>query len=276
MTGAASAERRSSPPPSAPFGPPAGYRECTARGTLVAARADLYDMVCAVLRGATLHAWAAVQPGAQPMQGRDTAWGTRLPNGPEVVVRHSRHGGLLAPLTRDLFLAPTRAPHELEVALRLRAAGVPTPEVLAYAVYTVTGPLCRADVVTARVHGVALPAAWASAVDPAQRHAIADAVGALLASLRDAGAHHPDLNARNVLVAPTGDGLTAWVLDVDRVHFGRSSSDAAAHNAVRLAHSLAQLREDGTIDLDAAAWQQISGRAGLAPTVRTALDGQPE
>lgn len=233
-------------------------------------------MVCAVLRGATLHAWAAEQPGAQPMQGRDTAWGTRLPNGPEVVVRHSRHGGLLAPLTRDLFLAPTRAPRELDVALRLRSADVRTPEVLAYAVYTATGPLCRADVVTARVHGVALPAAWASAVDPAQREAIADAVGGLLGSLSDAGAHHPDLNARNVLVAPTGAGLTAWVLDVDRVHFGRSVHDAAARNASRLAHSLAQLREEGTIDLDAAAWQRIAGRAGLARGIRTALDKRAE
>ena len=210
------------------------------------------------------------------MKGRDTAWGTWLPNGPEVVVRHSRHGGLLAPLTRDLFLAPTRAPRELEVALRLRDAGVRTPDVLAYAVYSAAGPLCRADVVTARVHGVALPAAWASAVDSRQRHAIADAVGALLGSLRDAGAHHPDLNARNVLVAPTGDELIAWVLDVDRVQFRRSSSDAAARNASRLAHSLAQLRDEGTIDLDTAAWRQISERAGLARSVRTALDGRAE
>ncbi len=210
------------------------------------------------------------------MKGRDTAWGTWLPNGPEVVVRHSRHGGLLAPLTRDLFLAPTRAPRELEVALRLRDAGVRTPDVLAYAVYSAAGPLCRADVVTARVHGVALPAAWASAVDSRQRHAIADAVGALLGALRDAGAHHPDLNARNVLVAPTGDELIAWVLDVDRVQFRRSSSDAAARNAGRLAHSLAQLRDEGTIDLDTAAWRQISERAGLARSVRTALDGRAE
>ncbi|MDQ8164152.1 MAG: lipopolysaccharide kinase InaA family protein [Gemmatimonadota bacterium] len=240
------------------------------------ARTDLHDLVCAVLRGATLHAWAAAQPGAQAMQGRDTAWATRLPNGPEVVVRHSRHGGLLAPLTRDLFLAPTRAPRELEVSLRLRAVGVSTPDVLAYAVYTAAGPLCRADVVTARVHGVALPAAWASAVDPAQRQAVAEAVGGLLSSLRDARAHHPDLNARNVLIAPTGNGPTAWVLDVDRVQFGRSASDAAARNAGRLAHSLAQLRDEGALDLDAAAWRQIAGRAGLARTVGSALDGRSE
>ena len=33
-----------------------------------------------------------------------------------VVVRHNRHGGLLAPLTRDLFRAPTRAPRELRMS----------------------------------------------------------------------------------------------------------------------------------------------------------------
>ena len=120
-----------------------------------------------------------------------------------MVVRHSRHGGLLAPVTQDVFLAPTRAPRELDIAIRLRAAGVPTPEVIAYARYAAIPGIERADVVTREIggHELASPA---------------DAEG-LLAALRDAGAVHPDLNMRNVLV----DGATAFVLDIDTVYFLR-------------------------------------------------------
>jgi hypothetical protein len=150
--------------------------------------------------GTTLHAWAAATRQARPLRGRDTAYATVLADIP-VVVRHSRHGGLLAPITRDLFLAPTRAPHELDVSLRLGAAGVPTPEVVAYATYAVMPGVRRADVVTREIAGRELDSAE-------------DAEG-LLAALSRAGAVHPDLNMRNVLV----DGATAYVLDVDRVYF---------------------------------------------------------
>ena len=150
--------------------------------------------------GTTLHAWAATTRQARPLRGRGTAYATVLAEVP-VVVRHSRHGGLLAPVTRDLFLAPTRAPHELAVSLRLRAAGVPTPEVVAYATHIVVPGLERADVVTREIEGHELESAL-------------DAEGLLWAMSR-AGAVHPDLNMRNVLV----DGTTAYVLDVDRIYF---------------------------------------------------------
>jgi RIO-like serine/threonine protein kinase len=150
--------------------------------------------------GLTLHAWAAQQPQARALRGRGTSYAVAL-DGEPVVVRHSRHGGLLAPLTRDLFLAPTRAPHELEVSIRLRHAGVPTPEIVAYAIYGAAPGLARADVVTREIAGHALDSVAAAE--------------ALLVGLTRAGAVHPDLNAHNVLVA----GKTAFVLDVDRVYF---------------------------------------------------------
>jgi tRNA A-37 threonylcarbamoyl transferase component Bud32 len=118
-----------------------------------------------------------------------------------VVVRHSRHGGLLAPITRDLFLTPTRAPHELSVSLQLRTAGVPTPEVVAYATYAVIPGIERADVITREIPGREL-------MSP-------EGAEALIAAMSRAGAVHPDLNMRNVLV----EGTTAYVLDVDRVYF---------------------------------------------------------
>jgi hypothetical protein len=173
--------------------------------------------------GATLHAWAATTPHARPLRGRDTAYATVLGGSP-VVVRHSRHGGLLAAATQDFFFAPTRAPYELDIAIRLRAAGVPTPEVVAYARYAVVPGIERADVVTREVPGRVL--------------ASTEGAEGLLAAMSRAGAVHPDLNMRNVLV----DGSTAYVLDVDRVYFVRPGDHRVdMRNRARLMRSARKL-----------------------------------
>jgi 3-deoxy-D-manno-octulosonic acid kinase len=173
--------------------------------------------------GKTLHGWAAKTPQAHPLRGRDTAYAVTLGDA-RVVVRHSRHGGLLAPITRDFFWAPTRAPHELDVAIRLRAAGIPTPEIVAYATYAVMPGIERADVVTREIAGHELASPQ-------------EAEG-LLAALRDAGAVHPDLNMRNVLV----DGGTAYVLDIDTVYFLRAGDHRIdQRNRARLMRSVKKL-----------------------------------
>ena len=233
-------------------GPPRGYREGAVGGTLVVARLDCYDAVCAALRAGSLHAWASAQPGARAMAGRGVAWATRLPDGPDVVVRHSRHGGMLASLTGDLFIAPTRAPRELDTSLRLRASGVRTPELLAYVVYTAAGPLCRADVVTELVNGLDLPGALQAHHAHQERHEIRVAVSRLMEALWIAGAHHPDLNARNVLVATPLEARKAYVLDVDRVVFGKPRDERPREmlrNSVRLQRSLRKVRDGMGIDL---------------------------
>lgn len=187
---------------------------------------------------ATLHAWAGRVPGARAMQGRGVAWAVSLPDGTPVVVRHNRHGGLLARLTGDRFLAPTHAQRELDLALRLAAAGVPTPEVVAYVVYPAGPVLARSDVATREVPdaedlGVLL--ARTAPGDVARLRAY-DATAALVAALARAGARHADLNAKNVLLAD--GGARALVLDVDRVSFGDDRAAALEANLARLARSL--------------------------------------
>lgn len=204
------------------------------------ARDDAHDALRDILTRATLHVWASLQPAARAMRGRGTTWATTLPSGQPVAVRRSLHGGMLAALTRDLFLAPTRAPQELDGALRLAAAGVRTPAVLGYAVYAATGPLCRADVVTELLDGADLVTVLREQ-PAADRGEIGRAVRQLLDGLAAAGAHHPDLNARNVLILRTAGSCTAAILDVDRVRFaprGTHAAAVAAQNAARLQRSL--------------------------------------
>jgi 3-deoxy-D-manno-octulosonic acid kinase len=107
------------------------------------------EAVRTALKSGTLYEYAAQHEEARSLSGRGVVYAAPLPNGDRVVVRHNRHGGLLAPLTGDRFLSPTRAPYELEASLQLIANGVPTPEIIAYAVYR-AGPLLRRSDVASR------------------------------------------------------------------------------------------------------------------------------
>ncbi len=203
---------------------PPGYARIDAGGTVAVAQAEHAGAVGKALEWGTLHDWARQHPTARALAGRDVAYAAPLPlSEVRVVVRHNRHGGLLASLTGDRFLAPTRAPLELATALRLQAAGIPTPEVVAYAVYDAGGLFRRSDVMTCEVtNATDLATLLQDASDGERRTALA-ATARLLARLAAAGARHHDLNIKNVLLRRCDDGaMSAYVLDVDRVAFGRA------------------------------------------------------
>lgn len=197
-------------------------RSALPAGVRATAREDVAEAVARALAAeGTLHRWASLQPGRRALQGRGVAWSVPLPlpGGPRAVVRHNRHGGLLARLTGDRFLTPTRAPSELAISLRLGAAGVPTPAVLAYALYPAGPLLRRADVASLEIEdGGDLP--WALGRWPGSRGALLAATARLIAQLTRAGARHPDLNVKNILLAVDDRDARAYVLDVDRVLFG--------------------------------------------------------
>lgn len=240
---------------------PPGYTRTQVGDATVVARNDAVDGVCEAFKGVrTLHCWAATLPGARAYQGRATAWGARLPGTTlDVVVRHSRHGGLLAPITGDRFRWPSRAPWELEASLRLLAAGVPTPALVAYALYPAGLGFCRADVATLRLpEGQDFPALWRAADAGTREDALA-ATAALVRLLARADALHEDLNVKNVYLAQTSGGLTAYALDVDRVRFG--VSDASARTVARLTRSMRKAREQFGLALDDAT---IDGFARVA------------
>jgi 3-deoxy-D-manno-octulosonic acid kinase len=218
----------------------------TDRHTAVALAAYAADARRMLARG-SLYEAAASDPAARPLEGRGIAYAIALPvSGTRAVVRHNRHGGLLAPLTRDLFLPPTRAPYELRTAMRLAELGVPTPPVLCYGLEVVGIVLRRADVVTREIENARdLSAYMTRGVSAAERDAAWEATRALLAAMHAAGVRHHDLNVKNVLLASTASGLVAYVLDVDRVELGRAG-DERLHtaNVQRLRRSARKWRDE--------------------------------
>jgi hypothetical protein len=227
-------------------GTPAGYVRVTAGECDAVARAEHIEDARLLLAEGSLYEAAARDLSASRLQGRGVAYAIALPaTGTRAVVRHNQHGGKLAGLTRDLFLPPTRAPHELAVALRLRALGIPTPDVLMYGTSPAPFPFRRADVVTRQIEygrDLATFMTWQTSID--EREAAWTAARALVRAMNDAGVRHHDLNVKNVLIAPAEGGLTACLLDVDRVTFGAPGSDAVARgNVERLQRSARKWRD---------------------------------
>src|SRR4029434_11188989 len=96
---------------------PAGYTRFVLSGADVVALGACAEAVRRAVGDRSLYDYAATHPGRRALRGRGVAYAVTLPDEEtRVVVRHSRHGGLLAPVTGDRFLPPTRAPHELRTA----------------------------------------------------------------------------------------------------------------------------------------------------------------
>jgi 3-deoxy-D-manno-octulosonic acid kinase len=228
-----------------------GYIECRVSGSRIVVLDWAKSAVMKALEVGTLHEWASSQTVRKEMRGRGIIYSVHLPgeSGTEVVVRRNRHGGLFQGVTGEYFLAPTRAPLELATALRLAAAGIPTPEVIAYAIYPALGIFARSDVMTRRLPaGADAPEAWKNA-DTSDREAMLRAISILLKKLVNAGAWHADLNLKNIYIAGNGVETTAYLLDVDRVTFP-GETDVADRNFKRLARSVRKWSSRRGLDFD--------------------------
>lgn len=214
----------------------------------------------AVLPNESLHAWAARQPDATDLGGRISAYSVALPgHDRRVVIRHSHHGGLLGRLQGDLFLPPTRAPYELLVSHLLAGLGVRTPLVVAIAVYPVRKFLRRSDVVSLELPGRDLGKALHDAPDADVRRGWLDSIAALIRSLTNVGAWHPDLNVGNVLLVENGPSAwDAYVLDIDRLQFSPPNDPTVRDaNLDRLERSIRKLRARAGVGFDDAEMRQL-------------------
>jgi lipopolysaccharide kinase (Kdo/WaaP) family protein len=246
-----------------------GYARVTGKGVRGLVVESSRRGLESILESGTLYDHASKDPAARKFTGRVPAYAITIPQGgADVVVRHSMRGGMLARTGSDLFLPPTRALRELINALRLRIAGIPTPEVVAFVTYRAGPVFRRSDVATAEIkdgHDLAVVLREMGAGD--QRRACLEAAGRLVGSLSAIGAHHPDLNIRNVLVTWDSDhGAKAHILDVDRIRFHTPADPMVAHaNIDRIERSLRKLREAGSIELSDEEIGVIRTSAGQVP-----------
>jgi hypothetical protein len=215
-----------------------GYAHFAVPGARVIGRADVVNSLRDAMSAGSLYDWAAAFPERRELTGRIPAYALPLPGaGYNVVVRHNHHGGLLANIRGDRFFRP-RAAYELAAAWRLTHAGIPTPEVIACALYRVNWLEKRSDLMTRELPaGRDLGAIIAAgSPSPAQM----DAVSTLVRMLGEGGVWHPDLNARNIYVTDGAD-IRAYVLDLDRVKFGAAPYFASRANAARLTRSVRKI-----------------------------------
>ena len=199
--------------------------------------------------------------------GRRAVTATPIPGAGTLVVRPCAHGGWWGRLAGDLYIGPERARREIRLSDHLIRMKIPTPRIETVVFYP-AGPLVRLEVVTAWVpesqdlvrHLAARPGA-------SLRARVFAAVRKLIRQLHHHGICHPDLNARNILLAPSSrGGFIAWLLDVDVVRLGvpgRSSVDQA--NRARLLRSLlkrARLGELGWSETEVAQlWRELFPRS---------------
>lgn len=171
--------------------------------------------------------------------GRGTALALETPLGP-AVLRRFRRGGLFASMLGDRYIGlaadRSRAFREFRLLGRLVSMRLPVPAPLA-ASFEPAGPVYRAGLLT-RLIPNATQLADAAATLPEETWR---GLGATLERCFRAGLHHPDLNARNILL----DGHGRWyLLDLDRARVldRRVPREAMLR---RLARSLAKTADEG-------------------------------
>jgi hypothetical protein len=201
---------------------PSGFVPLTVGGARAVCAVHVADAVREALGAGTLYDYAHRHSDARALRGRGVVYAVPLPGDIErVVVRHNHHGGFFAPVTRDLFRLPTRAPHELMLSERLREYGIPTPRMLGYVVYRAPLGFARADVMTREVPDSFDFSVAITSPDTDFRARTITAVSDLVRALSKVGARHADLNVKNILLYEAGGALEAMVLDVDGVTFDK-------------------------------------------------------
>lgn len=225
------------------------------------------DEVREAMKAGSLYEFARTQPEARTLMGRLPAYAIRLgPVAGDVVVRHATRGGMIAKVMRDRYVAPTRGIVELINSERLRKQGVRTPRLVAYVVYRAGPLLRRLDVATREVpNAYDLAEVFSSPLSQAHKHEALAAVSELIGSLTHAGAHHADLNLKNIVLSREGDAegrVRAFVLDVDRVRFNVPGDPLVSRaNMQRLLRSLEKVRSRGEIFLEESDLRWLERRA---------------
>lgn len=180
----------------------------------------------------------------------------RTPVG-ECVLRHYRRGGMVAAVMGDRYLWTgvdrTRSVREFRLLQAMARLQLPVPQVVA-ARYRRAGLYYQADLMMLRLLDTqTLTECLAQGRLDAE---LAQEVGALVARFHRAGVWHADLNAHNILVAPSG----LYLVDFDRGRMRRPETSWRMANLQRLRRSLLKLgaAAQGEAKFDEAIWTPLT------------------
>lgn len=252
--------------------PPEGYEAASGPGSWGFASPGALAWLDQCLdSGRTLHGWASEEASRRELTGRGRVFSIVAPAaGPDArrrwVVRHYRRGGAVASLLGDRYLAlgAYRPVRETEASLEARGRGILTPAVVAGAVYP-AGIFYRADLVTEEVPGARDLSEILFGSDSAglTTDTALHAAGTLVRGLERAGIHHPDLNAKNIVLAPGVRGFTAHLVDLDRC-CARPRGVPAPAFAMRgrLKRSLRKFEARTGRSLPSSAWKALESAYG--------------
>lgn len=228
-----------------PFPPPGYVRRRLGDHDVVAREGVIEAVERALAEAPTLAHWAAARAEREVAGGRGPVWRVDL-GGIPAAVRHFQRGGWMGPLLGDRYFdRPPRPFAELEVSEALRAAGVPTPRVLAAAVLPAR-PGYRADLATAWITpGLDLAALLRPGLYPDDARAAAvEAAGETVGRAHAAGLDHPDLRPRNLFLRPLDpERWEASLLDLDRARLtggGRAKKKTSSGSSARSRRSAAR------------------------------------
>lgn len=136
------------------------------------------------------------------------------------VLRPYRRGGMAAKLSEKRYLwagaERTRAFRELRLTAALYEQGLPVPRPVASCV-TCYGLTYEAALITVRIAGASALAELL--VNDLTDEALLQRVGVMIRRFHHAGLDHVDLNARNILIDPSG---APWLIDLDRCRLRRA------------------------------------------------------
>ena len=195
---------------------PQGFQQGRGAGTLLVARADLYDAardMGFLEPGGLSDVLSRTAPGAS---GRGTTALLSWPDdGPTLVFRRLLHGGWLGGWLGDRFGSPSRPLRELRLSASLRQRGVPVPEPALVAGERRWGfwRLAFASVLEEEAIDALR---WLEAgPTPAEVLRAASALGRAVRRFHDAGAHHADLHVKNLMIRTSDERLSGLVIDLD-------------------------------------------------------------
>lgn len=259
-------------------GPPfPGFEVVDHPGAQVLTRLEAIPWVRYVMEGGkTLYEAAAGDREVFDLPGREPVFsipekGSRKGGpgaGERWAVRHFSRGGRVLPsLLGDRFLklGTPRPFHELRVSEGARSRGIPTPRIMAAAIYH-TSLFYRADLVTEYVpHSTDL----VDALFDTRRKGVGGALerlealkvaGALLRALGEAGLRHGDLHAGNILVQWEGTVPRSHILDLDRSQLLPEGSRASVGPMLnRLKRSLRKWEGRTGLRLTEREWATLDG-----------------